>query len=675
MAKIIIPGRRHKKDDDEEVKEYINSHPDIYFKLAKKSGYVCPLCQNGEGKDGTGIKEIPGKEGLYKCHKCGFSGDILAFIAKENNLNTGSDFEKVMDIARQIYNTPKGNYHLQKQPQKEKEKGHRMNKTQEPVEIDFTSFFEEASKHINETNYLTERGISDAIQKEFKIGYYKDWKHPESPQMKSGERIIIPTSKTSYVARAIDENVNQQYKAIKAGKSHIFNSKILSEEGNEPIFIVEGEIDALSIIEVGGKAIGLGGTSNTGLLEREVNKKRPLILCLDNDKAGEEASKKIEDFLKKKGIPFMNASETILTDVKDPNEALVKDKEAFKIAVENSKLQLKETLEEEKRNYIQEYRDKITNVFVSFAKEKKSIKTGFKNLDEFLDGGLHPGLYVLGAVSGSGKTTLALQIADNIAENKQDVLFFSGEMWIGEMVAKSLSRISKETSDGNNALTMRTILNIRSHSSYGQRFKNLVTENYNPNLLGYIRIYDGLQEIKDIETKIEKHKKMTGNNPVIFIDYLQIIKSTESSSKERRLQIDEIISQLRIMSVQYETPIFVISSINRFAYGRPKQGTETLEAYGEKEIYMADLKESGGIEYGADVIMTLHAEKDNDNDDKIRQMKLRVIKNRTGRRHKKDECISLKFHTWYNYFEESEKQKTETQDGEDYSNFRGDKPA
>ena len=652
MVKIKIPGGW----EDDEDKEHIKSNPELYFKPARKSGYVCPLCDNGTGKDGTGMKEVKGRERLFKCFKCGFSGDVFAFMAKENNLDVERDFPEVMDKAREIYGIEK--------PLEIKRNN--VNKTQEQIETDlpgtfFRIYFEKVAKDIDQTNYLDARGISKKIQKEFKIGYDKEWKHPKSPQMLPSERIIIPTSEMSYVARAIDENVDPKYKAIKVGKVHIFNSKILSEEGDEPIFVAEGEIDALSIIEVGGKALALGGTSNISLLEREVNnnKKRPLILCLDNDKAGEDASKKIEEFLKTKGIPFINVSKTTLGDLKDPNEVLMKDKEAFKAAVENSKLQLKETLEEEKRDYIQEYNDKIANVFISFCQEKKTIKTGFKNLDEFLDGGLHPGLYVLGAVSGAGKTTFALQVADNIARNKQDVLFFSGEMTINEMVAKSLSRISKETSKDNNdnVLTMRTILNIRNHSDYGQRFETLITENYKPNISGYIRIYDGLQEIEDIETKIEKHKKMTGNNPVIFIDYLQIIKSTVNSSKERRLQIDEIVSKLRIMSVQYETPIFVISSINRFAYGRSKQGSVTSECCDEKDIYMADLKESGGIEYGADVIITLQAERDDDHDDQVRQMKLRVIKNRTGRRHKKDEYISLDFNTWYNLFSEETREE------------------
>lgn len=86
----------------------------------------------------------------------------------------------------------------------------------------------------------------------------------------------------------------------------IFNKKALTES-NKPIIVVEGEIDALSIIEVGGEAIAIGSTSNVksfiNLLKVE-RPKQPLIISLDNDKAGEKASKELEVGLNSLKIPF-----------------------------------------------------------------------------------------------------------------------------------------------------------------------------------------------------------------------------------------------------------------------------------------------------------------------------------------------------------------------------------
>jgi replicative DNA helicase len=674
--------------DRDEAKEYIIANPEIYFKRAKRSGYICPLCQNGTGRNGTGIEETPKSKGLFKCFKCDFSGDVLHFIAKENNLDIKSDFPKVMDIACSIYgitgdysNSKKKEYKMKRPMDKKDNKlsGVAQEAASVLAETDYSDFFKEAAKHIHETDYLTKRGISEAVQKEFNIGYCKEWKHPEKPKMMPSERIIIPTSKHSYMARATNEN-KEQPKAMKVGKSHIFNSEVLSAESSEPIFVCEGEIDALSIIEAGGQAVGLGGVSGVGLFINELEKRknegkpilRPLLICLDKDGAGKKAATDLKKELDTKGYFYIDVCEKLLFAkenedknkneyYKDPNDALRGGKEGFKKNVETAMTTLtKEKIDEEKENYIQEYRDKVASVLTSFYLPKRTVATGFETLDDMLDDGLHAGLYIMAAASGAGKTTFALQVADNIARAGQDVLFFSGEMTMPEIMAKSLSRLSKETSKGNdrNALTMRTILNIAScnNSDYQQRLKELITENY-CGIVEHMRIYDGLQEIDDIKTKIEEHKRRIGNNPVIFIDYLQITKNKETTLSEKRLQVDEIVSQLRIAAVQqYETPIFVISSLNRTAYGRGKTGSTPESSSDEKDIYMADLKESGGIEYRADVIITLQAEKETDEDsgdkDGVRPMKLRVIKNRTGQRHNKRKYISLDFYTRFNYFED-----------------------
>ena len=100
---------------------------------------------------------------------------------------------------------------------------------------------------------------------------------------------------------------------------------------------------------------------------------------------------------------------------------------------------------------------------IAKSKDTPVISTGFEILDDKLDGGLYPGLYVIGAISSLGKTTLVLQIADQIAKAGQDVLFFSLEMARNELMAKSISRqtyINTLATSGaaENAKTTRGIL-------------------------------------------------------------------------------------------------------------------------------------------------------------------------------------------------------------------------
>lgn len=53
---------------------------------------------------------------------------------------------------------------------------------------------------------------------------------------------------------------------------HIFNIDAV-QTAQQPIFIVEGEIDALSIIDVGGEAIALGDISNIRLFVPDLARK------------------------------------------------------------------------------------------------------------------------------------------------------------------------------------------------------------------------------------------------------------------------------------------------------------------------------------------------------------------------------------------------------------------
>jgi hypothetical protein len=72
-------------------------------------------------------------------------------------------------------------------------------------------------------------------------------------------RIIIPTSDYSYSARAVNDN--ERYKVMKEGKVHLFNTEALVKSGGKPLFIVESEIDASSILECGFEAVRINRNS------------------------------------------------------------------------------------------------------------------------------------------------------------------------------------------------------------------------------------------------------------------------------------------------------------------------------------------------------------------------------------------------------------------------------
>ena len=150
----------------------------------------------------------------------------------------------------------------QEQPKQQQEE-------QQPA-VNYTAYYAECQSRLKNTSYLTGRGISEATAIKFGIGYDPNWKHPKSTYNYTHEAIIIPTSQSSYVARLLKPYVNQKTgettKVMKVNHVQYFNGSALYST-DKPVFIVEGEIDALSVIEAGGQIAVLVGALVTLVVE------------------------------------------------------------------------------------------------------------------------------------------------------------------------------------------------------------------------------------------------------------------------------------------------------------------------------------------------------------------------------------------------------------------------
>lgn len=86
------------------------------------------------------------------------------------------------------------------------------------------------------------------------------------------------------------------------------------------------------------------------------------------------------------------------------------------------------------------------NVFQNYI----SRNTGYENIDAKMS--LYPGLYVLGAISSLGKTTFVHQMADQLVQVGEHVLYFSLEQTSLELVTKGISRLTAQA-DINTAVS------------------------------------------------------------------------------------------------------------------------------------------------------------------------------------------------------------------------------
>ena len=634
----------------EQLKPYVES---ITRKSKGANMYVCPLCGSGTGSHSTGAFSIKGTS--WKCFSCNEGGDIFDLIGKHEGI---TDYSEQLKRAGELFGVSIDSYRATAQedfreyqnPPKNEQYTHNNIHT-----TDYTQFFLQANRDIEKTSY--HRGLSIETLNRFKIGYVESWRHPKAPNAPASPRLIIPTSKESYLARDTREQIPEEqkpYSKSKVGSIHLFNAKAL-QNATKPIFIVEGELDALSIIEVGGEAVALGTTTKVkSLLDVLKTKKpeQPLIIALDNDEAGEKAYRELSEGLKGLDIPFYRLNPA--GEYKDANEALQCNREALRQAVEEAE-HIQDEAEQAQReaylststaHYLQSLIDGIAD-----SVNTPYIPTGFKGLDAVLDGGLYEGLYIVGAISSLGKTTLITQIADQIAQAGYDVLIFSLEMARAEIMAKSISRhtlqqVLSSGGDIRNAKTTRGITTGKRYENYSKTERELI----NGAIVAYsqyaehIYISEGIGDIgaEQIRETVKQHTLFTGNTPVVIIDYLQILAPYSERATDKQ-NTDKAVMELKRISRDFKTPVIGISSFNRANYSV----AVTMEAF----------KESGAIEYSSDVLIGLQlkgaGKKDFDANEakkkSPREIELVILKNRNG---STGDRLEFRYYPLFNYFEE-----------------------
>lgn len=508
--------------------------------------------------------------------------------------------------------------------------------------------------------YLKKRGISPQTASQWKIGYLGSWTSPTAiahglkpEKANKTPRLIIPTGKNSYIARDTRDDIpqeQQKYRKMKEGSAQFFNGKAL-KLGSTPVFVVEGEIDALSILEAGCPAVALGSVALVSKLAQQVKKIKEsqknyhpnLLLALDNDKSGQLAQQKLIAMLQKLNVEYHPVQ--IARGYKDANEALVNNREQFIEDVQSTY--------QHPDNRLQNWIDYFN------GGRQKAIKTGFKGIDKAMDGGLYEGLYGLGAISSLGKTTLALQIADNIAyDGETPVMYFALEMGWQEMTSKSISRLTaineaRKTGEINGDLAQTT--RSLQQGLWKQRYNKAQQQNLQDAISEYATyadniIYrDGQQHrpsAQDVANMVDSYIARTGKKPVVIVDYLQILAPVDPRATDKSA-VTTSATLLKQIATRHHIPVIMISSFNRSTYQSPAS--------------MESFKESGDIEYSADVLLGLQlkgvgTDKFDVNEAKRevpRDIELVVLKNRNGQT---GQTLSLDYDPRFNLFAERDYQ-------------------
>ena len=640
--------------DREQATAYIREHAEDYLQRDNsKKGFICPICGSGSGNKGTGITTKDHIHFTCWAGGCFKNADIIDIIGLKYNCTSDTEkFKRAYEEFRIEPDTGKPKTNT-KQKTENKYTSNPIEKSKEEAK-DYTAFFNSAHQHYKETSYLKDRGISDAIAERFNIGFCKGFNYGGVQD----DALIIPNSPYAYNVRFINQtDKGNRYR--KRGDAGLFNPEAL--RSNKPIWVVEGEIDCMSILEAGGEAVATCSTSGAELLTAYIKKNNLnpyLILALDNDDAGMKTTEALKKDLYELNIKYLEKDlsngSTQKTDANDLLRAgslksVITDTAQKIEALKTAELQ--KAREEYKKNSAKSHLTAFLNG-IQESVNTPYIPTGFKQLDEVLDGGLFEGLYFIGAISSLGKTTFTLQIADQIAKSGHDVLIFSLEMARSELMAKSISRETLiQSNDINNARTTRGITTGKKYETYTKAQLDLI----NTAIKSYsmyadnIYIIEGIGDVTagTIRSAIDKHINLTGKKPVVLIDYLQIIAPADIRATDKQ-NTDKAVMELKRISRDYKLSILGISSFNR-------------ENYSTK-VSMASFKESGAIEYSSDVLIGLQfkgqGEKDFNVDDakgksnspeNYRDIELVILKNRNGRTGGK---VYYRYYAWFNYFKE-----------------------
>ena len=249
--------------------------------------------------------------------------------------------------------------------------------------------------------------------------------------------------------------------------------------------------------------------------------------------------------------------------------------------------------------------DLIDAFIMDLTNPTPGYMTGFQRLD-ILTGGLKAGVFVIAAPPSAGKTTFLKQLADQVAEFNAGVpvIFISYEQSAAELRVKTLARLSRKE---NQLIREGKIKEadlaeaVQKYRAFGRQLKVIEA--------------DSRHNIGTIRLLAQRERLQTGKAPVIMIDYLQVVPVTDPALKDKRSEMDYLVSELRRLARELGTPIIAISSMARAEY---------------KTARMSGFKESGGIEYGTDVAAIMTVEDEIDGSE--RTIDLKVIKNRNGRR-------------------------------------------
>ena len=421
------------------------------IKLNSRDKGLCPF-----HREKTPSFSIDRKNNIFTCFGCGETGDVITFASKMKEVEP---LEAAKLLAEMFH-----------------------------IDIDDCSkrtsikdYLKACIKDADKTDYFQKRGLTKETVKKYCLGY--DVKR---------NAIVLPYSSELryYQTRSISDKKFYKPTNEEAGAEPLFNRKALWGTSQEPVFIVESPLCALSIMQCGGVSVSLCGVGGANKLVKEVKSKKPnapLVLCLDNDEPGQKATETLEKELQTAKIPYIVFN--VAGSKKDPNELLMSNPEELKAAVVAAKREVRKV-----------YKRGVASIAAS------DLQTAKIDPPEWLIPDVLPqGLAILCASSKVGKSWMAMQMCLAISRGKEFLDYASNQagclyLALEDGIFRLKDRLNKVLDGGKAPSTF--YLSIKANGLDGGLIKQLDEEfEEHPDIK--LIIIDTLQKVRGSAKKDE----------------------------------------------------------------------------------------------------------------------------------------------------------------------------
>jgi replicative DNA helicase len=234
--------------------------------------------------------------------------------------------------------------------------------------------------------------------------------------------------------------------------------------------------------------------------------------------------------------------------------------------------------------------DKIEANYDRPATGVLGISSGFADLDAYTSGFNGGDLIVIAARPSMGKSTFMMDIAEAAASAGKPVAVFSLEMPDEQLGQRMLA------------------------SASGVWLKR-IRESWTLQDSDWARFTTGMQKLSRLPMYIDDSAGLTAGDirsrcmklameiredhpdgiGMILIDYLQLMGADQERAGNRNNEIEDMTRSLKRLAKELNIPVVVLSQLNRNLESRPN-----------KRPLMSDLRDSGGIEQDADMILFLY---------------------------------------------------------------------